>query len=299
MEINRKDLKLQARMAMYGCHPPFWLITLLYLLLTTGLSTLVSSLLPVQVGGEHLNIAALFSTILVFLLCLVMDFGFVLWSMACARGEAPTLTALFDGFSETTSVILMNLLIFLYTFGWSLMGAVPLSMLTSGILLTVSQRWLFTLLLLLLIAGAAAYAWSISLRYALAPYLLADYPDQGAGAAVRRSVFMMRGWKWELFKLQFSFLGWHVLEGVLMSAAAFAALALGLSGLSMAGLFSSDPYGAANVIRSALALPLVSLLTVPLQLWLKPYTSVANALFYDLRSQSGPVDPPPLNMDPD
>ena len=36
----------------------------------------------------------------------------------------------------------------------------------------------------------------------MAPYLLADYPDDGAGAAVRRSVEMMRGRKWELFTEQ-------------------------------------------------------------------------------------------------
>ena len=62
--------------------------------------------------------------------------------------------------------------------------------------------------------------FAIMLRYAMAPYLLADYPDDGAGAAVRRSVEMMRGRKWELFKLYVSFLGWELL-GVLLTLLAY------------------------------------------------------------------------------
>ena len=69
-------------------------------------------------------------------------------------------------------------------------------------------------------AGIYAAVFAIMLRYAMAPYLLADYPDDGAGAAVRRSVEMMRGRKWELFKLYVSFLGWELL-GVLLTLLAY------------------------------------------------------------------------------
>ena len=41
----------------------------------------------------------------------------------------------------------------------------------------------------------------------MAPYLLLDRPELGPGAAVRDSVVLMKGWKWELFKLDLSFLG--------------------------------------------------------------------------------------------
>ena len=36
MELNRRELKAQARERMRETHPPFWLLTLVYLLLTTG-----------------------------------------------------------------------------------------------------------------------------------------------------------------------------------------------------------------------------------------------------------------------
>ena len=39
MELNRRELKAQAREQMRETRPPFWLVTLVYLLLTTGVST--------------------------------------------------------------------------------------------------------------------------------------------------------------------------------------------------------------------------------------------------------------------
>ena len=40
MELNRRELKAQARERMRETRPPFWLLTLVYILLTTGVSTL-------------------------------------------------------------------------------------------------------------------------------------------------------------------------------------------------------------------------------------------------------------------
>ena len=33
-------------------------------------------------------------------------------------------------------------------------------------------------------------------------------PDDGPAAPIFRSAALMRGWKWDLFKLELSFLGW-------------------------------------------------------------------------------------------
>lgn len=67
---------------------------------------------------------------------------------------------------------------------------------------------LFTFLwsLLLIIPGIIK-----SYAYSQAMYILADNPDIGAREALRRSEEMMMGYKLDLFLLDLSFIGWHLL----------------------------------------------------------------------------------------
>lgn len=48
-------------------------------------------------------------------------------------------------------------------------------------------------------------------RYSMVFFLLAEYPEMGAVDAMRNSADLMRGNKWRLFCLQFSFIGWFLL----------------------------------------------------------------------------------------
>ena len=134
------------------------------------------------------------------------------------------------------------------------------------------------------------------LRYNMAPYLLADRPDDGPSLAIRRSVEMMRGRKWELFKLQLSFLGWEAINWVLSLAVFFFLCAqAGLFqmpvGLDSLLLYQSVANGLVNVALSGLV-------TLPLSLWLLPYQEVAQAGFYEEIRQAGPApgapEMPPL-----
>lgn len=68
--------------------------------------------------------------------------------------------------------------------------------------------------------GLFTFLWSLLLivpgiikryAYSQAMFILADNPDIGAREAIRRSEEMMMGHKMELFLLELSFLGWHLL----------------------------------------------------------------------------------------
>jgi uncharacterized membrane protein len=48
--------------------------------------------------------------------------------------------------------------------------------------------------------------------YALTPYILKDNPKLEYNSAITLSRKMMDGHKWELFYLQFSFIGWAILS---------------------------------------------------------------------------------------
>lgn len=51
-----------------------------------------------------------------------------------------------------------------------------------------------------------------SMSYALVPYLLADEDVSIDEDVITRSRMMMDGYKWELFKLHLSFIGWYLLS---------------------------------------------------------------------------------------
>lgn len=285
MEIDRKELKRLAREAMKQASPPFWAVTLVYLLLTTGVTLVSDALIPRP--ETDLGSLALFATILISLYSVVLDFGYDLWSLWTSRRMEPGLGSLFQGFEVAGRVVLMQILIFVRLLGWCFLLTIPVA---GAIAFFPSSFLVLQPLLSALLAV-------IMLRYALANYLLADRPQDGPTAAIQRSQLLMQGWKWELFKLDFSFIGWELING-LLSTAVLAVL------LSRAGFFQTastlDLNGLLDAFQAvstgALCSTLSALVTLPLSLWLTPYRGVARAGFYDarlkLQRESAPQMPP-------
>ena len=72
----------------------------------------------------------------------------------------------------------------------------------------------------LLLVGIKLVLWTIlfiipgiikSYEYSIIPYILADDPEISSKDAFKKAKKMMKGNKWRLFKLEFSFIGWFVL----------------------------------------------------------------------------------------
>lgn len=289
MKIDRRVLKARAREAMGQTQPRFWAVALVYILLTTGVQIALSLLLSALPGGT----SGIFLNILFFLYSTVILFGLRLWSLWAWRKLDPGMGALTQGFSIPGRVILMELFIFVRVFGWALLFILALSIFA----LPLSAVLAASPILYLPYAGALyVLIWVFMLRYNMAPYLLADRPDDGPSLAIRRSVEMMRGRKWELFKLQLSFLGWEAINWVLSLAVFFflcaqAGLFQMSVGLDSLLLYQSVANGLVNVALSGLV-------TLPLSLWLLPYQEVAQAGFYEEIRQAGPApgapEMPPL-----
>jgi uncharacterized membrane protein len=55
----------------------------------------------------------------------------------------------------------------------------------------------------------------------MVPYLISDYPELSATEAMKISREMMQGYKWKLFLLDFSFIGWWLLTLVTLGLGAF------------------------------------------------------------------------------
>lgn len=272
MQYDRRDLKRQAREAMGLTRPRFWVVCLIYFLLTTGVESVIHLLSsyegPVM---AQFSFFIFFCTILYNLYYLVIQFGYTLWSLWTWRRLNPGASSLLQGFSVAGRVIIMELLIFLRIFLWVILLAMGLTILV----LSVPSVPVYLLGILLLYVAVVV----IMLRYAAAPYLLADFPDDGASAAVSRSVEMMQGRKWELFKLQFSFIGWYLLQFLLSSGVLL--FFLYQSGAFAAAISTDNLWFYQSIINSIPAFLLSNLISLPLSLWVTPYVSVAQAGFYD------------------
>lgn len=99
--------------------------------------------------------------------------------------------------------VMVALRVFLWMLpGWgvSLLGAVIMVFEANiGILVMIAAVVLMFVLMI-----RAMY------RYRLATYVLADAPETGINAAIRRSKEIMKGRKMELFSLEVSFVGWYL-----------------------------------------------------------------------------------------
>ena len=96
------------------------------------------------------------------------------------RGEDTNPGQLFKGFSNFGRTLVGFLLSSIYTFLWSLLFIIP------GIIKGLS--------------------------YALVPYLQNKDSSLSGKEALKKSQELMNGHKWELFVLELSFLGWHLLS---------------------------------------------------------------------------------------
>ena len=117
-----------------------------------------------------------------------LTLGLVVVFSKLIKGEKAEIANVFDGFKNFVNSFLLYILISIFTFLWSLLFVIP------GIVMS--------------------YAYSMSY------YILKDNPELSANEARKQSIEMMRGNKWRLFCLDFSFIGWALLSiltfGILM-----------------------------------------------------------------------------------
>ncbi|MGN0728526.1 DUF975 family protein [Treponema sp.] len=123
-----------------------------------------------------------------FLLQGPLQLGLTLFMIEVVRTKKGQFNTGFKGFNQFGTSFVATLLMSILIFLWSL---------------------------LLIIPGIIA-----CFRYALTYYIIADNPEMSGSEAVKKSKEMMKGHKWELFVLLFSFFWWYLLCVITLGLAA-------------------------------------------------------------------------------
>lgn len=284
---DRKAFKREAKELMRESTPHYMLVVLVYILLTTGLSYLVTFL--TSAAGIAENVIGMFLNLLIALFSMVMSMGLVHYSLNLARKQPTSVKDLFEGFTFAGRTIGLNILVAIYTFLWALLPIIGAGVLI-GVLIALAAELegLMAILAVVIYLVAMVFVVALVLRYAMAQYALAENPDDGVSAAIRRSVQMMKGNKGKFFVLELSFIGW----GLLCALIVLAVMAVGVlvSGVDwFVGMFQSletDPWAAYNATMEltgnlSIWTIIAEVVCLPLTLWLTAYQQTAFARFYN------------------
>ncbi len=141
----------------------------------------------------------------------VIDAGFIIFTLRIIDGSSASYWNLFDGFAMFFRIIWLYIVEGIFVFLWSMLFFFP------GII--------------------ALY------RYRMAIYLLLEHPEMSVMDCIRESKRLMKGHKWELFVFDLSFIGWALLIGFIDGLGASLGIELfGVIGLGYIGYVFLLPY---------------------------------------------------------
>lgn len=140
-----------------------------------------------------------------FILGAAVELGHDRYYIGLIGGETPGFGALFTRFSIFGKALGLRLFIGLFILLWALGTILPWAL-----LIIVDVGPFDGLLYIIGLLALILPIWA-SLRYALATYLMAQYPEKGIRECVNESKALMQGHKERLFWLELSFIGWVIL----------------------------------------------------------------------------------------
>lgn len=326
MEYQRAQLKLAAKRAMKGQRPHPMLITLLFMVLVGIGSRLVSWILGAASGFSKLGtlylegiyqyedpawaiqrallsfgparlvmavlVGGVLAGLITFLWSGLMGVGYHNFCLGMVRGQQPQTGALFSAFPRFGPVLLTKFLVGVFECLWVLLFAgaeIILILLAAAVLLFSEMEVLMVLIVIVsYIAMFVGIIWA-TLRYAMVDFLIADQDLTGMDA-IRESKRLMRGNIGRLFVLQLSFIGWYLLEYAILLAALITGSIIFGSALAF-GTFGGSDTVVAGSLLAFFGIFIAAVIAIGVfNLWLVPYVTGTQALFYDwLRGVNNPA----------
>lgn len=245
MQLDTGAIKAESRSLLRtGSVNPFRM-TLFYLLITLVLDMINSGVsYMIDSAGGFTVLSFSFVSILVGLVALVLNAGYYCYCFGILRREQMPYESLFDAFPFAGKVILLSIVEGIFIFLWSMLFVIP------GII--------------------AGY------RYSFAMLNLCENPELGVMEALNLSKQQTFGYKWQLFVLQLSFIGWSLLVlGIFL-----------IYELLVAALLPDSFLG---IMFGSL---LLSVLAAGVGVYLTPYLNLSICRFYQLATAPQVNEPP-------
>ncbi len=223
MSIDRKELKKEAKTILRETKPHPVLVTLVIFFVIAVLQVLSMSL-----NGEFAMLKAAYEaalsgeltyayaqaegatgfgwllTLAIELMAMVLSVGYTLYVLRISRHTQAGVGDMFDAFGLFFRAVCISIVPGLLVGAWSMIGVIPFVLFGEAAPLLA----MVLLFVLLIPAIRAAYA------YRLAVYITLDNPHLNCFQCIALSKAAMEGYKWELFKLDLSFLGWQLLTAI-------------------------------------------------------------------------------------
>ena len=245
IELNRKELKREAKESISRRRPSTYLVALVYVLILLVLQFLsvrirypglgIQELAALYSGGsldEETILRLLYSspgtlgTLLYYaieIMTLIVGVGFISFCLLVSRRSEAGFGNLFDGFGIFFRALWLSILRALLLALWSLPAAFGAAILMAFYMPGAAAFGLFLLPgngVPIFVIGAVLCIAGIVLeiiaayRYSMCFYILMDAPDKTAFQCIRESRDMTRGYKGKLFVLDLSFIGWMLLSAI-------------------------------------------------------------------------------------
>ena len=166
------------------------------------------------------NLLSLVAGILITIWSGLMSTGYAGYCLNMSRGAKPGLGRLFSGFPRAGAVIPACILVAIFKFLWGLLFFLVYGTVIGGLSAAAafvpSLTPVFVLLMMLAVVGYIITIVFVLFRYAMVPYAIVDNQKLPAMDAIRASKALMKGRKGRYFVLQLSFIGWHLLKGLVV-----------------------------------------------------------------------------------
>ncbi len=208
---------------------------------------------------------SILSLIILLIIAAPLSLGTVMFYLEVASGAAPQLTTIFQGFHQFGQSFLTFLLISLISVAYGWLIDIPLALALN------SNSWglyflYYIVLLILTIVLFLPFSWIY--------YVMADQPELSAVEVLMESRRIMKGHLWEYILLQLYFIPWLLIPAFIFSLAILCAYSF------IAPLFNIAPIIVVSVNAFRLIFLLTILVFVFYIVYLMPYLTLADTLFY-------------------
>lgn len=185
-----------------------------------------------SMAGMPEDAALVMSMILLVMLCISLIYalvilivggpvtlGYVKFNLGLVDYGTPQFNDIFSQFDRFGAGFLVNFLRNLYVALWTMAFVLPgvivsvLFGVAAGVAL--GEEVIAAAVVIILLAALIPALIFVTVKqysYAMAPYILYENPSMSANQAIKESTELMKGNKWRLFCLCFSFIGWLLLS---------------------------------------------------------------------------------------